>query len=183
MIAVPDRLREVYTRVHAVPEGRPARDVALLGVRIGLAWVFIYNGGGKLFGLFGGGGVHQASRFFGEVAHLHPAVFFTVLAGITEFFGGIGVGVGFLGRLAAVGLVGDMVMAMITVTWKNGIVSNAPGGGYQLNLALITMALVVALMGTGRLSLDELLRRAWASRSTAEGVPARAGSVTGAAHG
>ena len=81
---------------------------------------------------------------------------FTVLAGITEFFGGIAVGVGIFGRIAAVSLLGDMVMAMATVTWGNGIVYHyAPGGGYQLNVALASLAVVIALMGTGRLSLDE----------------------------
>jgi putative oxidoreductase len=155
------RARDIYGQVHATREAGLARDVALLGARVGLAWIFIYNGGGKLFGLFGGGGVHQASLFFGEVAHLHPAVFFTVVAGITEFFGGLAVGLGIFGRVAAVGLVGDMIVAMATVTWGNGIVSNAPGGGYQLNVVLITLALVVALLGTGKFSLDVVMRRLW----------------------
>ena len=153
--------RDAYERVSATRDTGVARDVALLGARVGLAWIFIYNGGGKLFGLFGGGGVHQASLFFGQVAHLHPAVFFTVVAGITEFFGAVAVGLGIFGRIAAVGLTIDMIMAMITVTWGNGIVSNAPGGGYQLNVVLITLAIVVALLGTGRFSLDAALRRMW----------------------
>jgi putative oxidoreductase len=155
------RARDVYAQVHATRDAGPARDLALLGARIGLAWIFIYNGGGKLFGLFGGGGVHQASLFFAQVAHLHPAEFFTVVAGITEFFGGVAVGLGIFGRIAAIGLVVDMIVAMATVTWGNGIVSNAPGGGYQLNVVLITLALVVAFLGTGRFSLDVLIRTVW----------------------
>lgn len=159
VIAVHTRVREIYGQISATRDSRFARDAALLGARVGLAWIFIYNGGGKLFGLFGGGGVHQASVFFGTVAHLHPAVFFTVLAGITEFFGGVAVGLGVFGRIAAAGLIGDMVVAMATVTFGNGIVSNAPGGGYELNLALVALALVVALVGTGAFSLDAVLRR------------------------
>jgi uncharacterized membrane protein YphA (DoxX/SURF4 family) len=77
----------MYRRVKGTQDARLTQDISLLGARIGLAWVFIYNGGGKLFGLFGGGGVHQASIFFGTVAGLHPAVFFTIVAGITEFSG------------------------------------------------------------------------------------------------
>jgi putative oxidoreductase len=174
MIAVPARVRDVYEQAIAIRESRVARDVALLAARVGLVWIFIYNGGGKLFGLFGGGGVHQASLFFGNVAHLHPAVFFTVLAGITEFFGAVAIGLGIFGRVAAVGLVGDMIIAMATVTFGNGIVSNAPGGGYQLNIALVTLALVVALLGTGRFSVDEVLRSFLARRSASEAGPARA---------
>jgi putative oxidoreductase len=168
MIAVPSRVRDVYEQVSATRDTRLARDVALLGARVGLVWIFIYNGGGKLFGLFGGGGVHQASLFFANVAHLHPAVFFTVLAGITEFFGAVAIGLGIFGRLAAMGLVGDMIVAMGTVTFGNGIVSNAPGGGYQLNVALVTLALVVALLGTGRFSVDEALRTFVMRRSASE---------------
>jgi uncharacterized membrane protein YphA (DoxX/SURF4 family) len=52
-----------------------------------------------------------------------------------------------------------MVMAMITVTWATGInsVSNPPG--YQLNLALAVLALVAALLGSGRFSLDAVIER------------------------
>jgi putative oxidoreductase len=175
MMAVPTRVRGVYEQVSAIRENRLARDAALLGARVGLAWIFIYNGGAKLFGLFGGGGIHEAEEFFGSVAHLHPALFFTVLAGITEFFGGIAVGLGVFGRLAAVGLVGDMVIAMATVTWGNGIApTNASGGDYQINVVLAALALVVALLGTGRFSLDKGVRTLVVKRSASKSgsVPA-----------
>ncbi len=54
-----------------------------------------------------------------------------------------------------------MAMAMMTVTFANGIASTAPGGGYELNLALAALAFVVALLGTGRFSLDVGLRLWW----------------------
>jgi uncharacterized membrane protein YphA (DoxX/SURF4 family) len=90
------------------------------------------------------------------VAHLRPGAFFAVLGGIIECFGGAAVGLGLLGRLAAAGLVGDMVIAMITVTFGHGVTGNSTGSGYELNVAL---ALAIAIMGTGRLSVDALLRR------------------------
>jgi uncharacterized membrane protein YphA (DoxX/SURF4 family) len=52
-----------------------------------------------------------------------------------------------------------MVIAMITVTFGHGIIGNSTGSGYELNVALAALALVVAIMGTGRLSLDALVRR------------------------
>ena len=131
-------------------------DLALLGARIGLAWIFIYHGAGTLFGAFSGPGVHVMAVYFGRVAHLHPATFFAVSSGIIEFFGGIAVGCGLLGRLAAAGLVADMVIAMVTVTFRNGLESSSAGSGYELNVALAALALVVALLGTGRFSLDRL---------------------------
>jgi putative oxidoreductase len=152
------RARELSTQVSETRNSPLARDLALVCARIGLAWLFIYHGGTTLFGIFGGAGLHSASIFFGNVAHLHPATFFAASAGIIEFFGGIAIAVGVLGRLAAAALVGDMVIAMITVTFSNGIVSNAPGAGYELNVALASLAMVVAILGTGRFSLDFAVR-------------------------
>ncbi len=150
--------RRANEQIRSVKEAPLARDVALLVVRIGLAWIFIYHGAGTLFGAFGQPGIHGHAVFFATVAHLHPGTFFAVLSGIIEFFGGLAVGVGILGRLAAAGLVGDMVIAMVTVTWHNGIVSNASGSGYEINVALIALATVIVIMGTGRFSLDVVLR-------------------------
>jgi putative oxidoreductase len=135
-----------------------ARDMALLAGRIALAWIFIYHGAGTLFGAFGRGGVHPQAVYFAHVAHLHPGTFFAVLGGIIEFFGGIAVGLGIFGRLAAAGLFGDMVIAMITVTFGNGLIG--PGGsGYELNLALAALALIIVFLGTGRISLDVALHK------------------------
>ena len=56
-------------------------------------------------------------------------------------------------------LFGDMVMAMITVTWATGINSQTSPPGYQLNLALGVLALVIAVFGAGRFSIDALAAR------------------------
>lgn len=152
------RARHATEQIQSTTEAPLARDIALLIVRVGLAWIFIYHGAGTLFGTFGQSGIHGHAIFFANVAHLHPGTFFAVMSGIIEFFGGIAVGLGVLGRLAAAALVGDMVVAMITVTWHNGIISNATGSGYELNVALIALALVIAILGTGRFSLDVVLR-------------------------
>lgn len=147
-----------YEKVRATAHSLATRDVALLIARICLGWIFVYHGASTLFSAFGGAGIHGEAVYFAHVAHLHPGTFFAVLGGIIEFFGGIGVGLGVFGRLAAAGLVGDMVMAMITVTFSQGLVGDASGIGYQLNLALVGLAFVVCLMGTGRLSLDYAVR-------------------------
>jgi putative oxidoreductase len=148
------------------------KDGALLAARVGLAWLFIYHGASTLFGAFHGAGIHNTAVFFANDAHLHPGTFFAVLNGITEFFGGIAIGVGLLSRLAAIGLFGDMVIAMITVTFHNGIVSNAAGSGYEINVALAALAAVIVLLGAGRLSLD-----AWLGRLVARRMSARPASL------
>ncbi|HEY1832621.1 MAG TPA: DoxX family protein [Acidimicrobiales bacterium] len=149
---VPDKIRETRLSPNF-------RDLALMVARLGLAWLFIYHGASTLFGAFHGAGIHRTAVFFANYAHLHPGTFFAVLNGITEFFGGIAIALGVCARLAAVGLVVDMVIAMITVTWHNGIVSNAVGSGYELNIALACLAGVVASLGSGRLSFDYQFRR------------------------
>ncbi|MFZ0250002.1 MAG: DoxX family protein [Acidimicrobiales bacterium] len=144
-------------------------DCALLIARIVLAWIFIYYGAGKLFGWFNGPGIHGTSAYFSQSAHLHPGGLFAVVGGVIEFFGGIAVGLGLFSRLAGIALFGDMVMAMITVTWATGINSHTAPPGYQLNLALAGLALVVAFLGSGRFSLDAAVERRLSGLEGAEG--------------
>jgi uncharacterized membrane protein YphA (DoxX/SURF4 family) len=63
-----------------------------------------------------------------------------------------------------------MVIAMITVTWATGINNSTNPPGYQLNLALAFLALVVALLGAGRFSLDAVI-----GQRLAPGRPAHEG--------
>lgn len=167
MSPVASRARGLLARIRATREAPAARDVALLGARVGLAWIFIYHGAGTLFDAFNGPGIHRQAVFFATVAHLHPGTLFAVLSGVIEFFGGIAVGLGMFGRLAGAALVGDMVVAMVTVTFRNGIEGSATGSGYELNVALAALALVVTVLGTGRLSLDALARTAFRRRRPA----------------
>jgi putative oxidoreductase len=159
MTALIQRATTVHEWFRSTRDAPISRDVALLAARVALAWIFIYHGAGTLFGAFGRGGIHPQAVYFAHVAHLQPGTFFAVLGGIIEFFGGIAVGLGIFGRLAAAGLLGDMVMAMITVTFGHGVIGNSTGSGYELNLALAALALVILLLGTGRISLDVALRK------------------------
>jgi putative oxidoreductase len=159
MTTLTDRATQVSAQFRATRDARLSRDIALLVGRIGLAWIFIYHGAGTLFGAFVRGGIHPQAVYFAHVAHLHPGAFFAVLGGIIECFGGAAVGLGIFGRLAAAGLVGDMVIAMITVTFSNGVIGNSAGSGYELNVALAALALVIAILGTGRFSLDVFFRK------------------------
>jgi putative oxidoreductase len=150
--------------------GGPAMDVALLVVRIALAWVFLYYGAAKLFGSFPGAGlngIHQTGLYMSQTAHLHPGTLFAVLAGVTEFGGGVAMALGFCTRLAGLALFGDMVLATVTVTWSTGLSSATSPPGYQLNLALGALAAAAALIGAGRYSLDALISGALDRRGRA----------------
>ncbi len=152
------RVKSAVTQFRATRDARLTRDLALLIARIALSWIFIFHGASTLFGAFGGAGLHAEAVYFSNYAHLRPGTFFALLAGIIEFFGGIAVGLGVFGRIAGAAIAGDMIMAMITVTFSQGLVGNSSGIGYQLNIALTALALVIAFLGTGRFSLDALLR-------------------------
>ncbi len=151
--------RELLATVLGARTAPLPADLALNPARTALAWIFIYHGSGKLFGWFNGPGVHRTAVYFANTAHLHPGEFFAVLGGVTEFGSGIALALGLASRLAGIALFGDMVMAMITVSWANGINSETPTPGYELNMALGVLALVVAFFGAGRFSIDALIGR------------------------
>ncbi len=143
-----------------------AIDIALVAVRIALAWIFIYYGAQKLFGAFNGQGLQGTALYFSHTVHLRPGELFAVLGGVTEFGGGIAIAVGFCSRLAALALFADQVIAMITVTWVNGFGSLTGGAGYPFNVALAVLALVVVVLGAGRPSIDGVITRRLGARSS-----------------
>jgi len=160
--ALPTRRQRARSLLAAVLSTRTAplpADLALVAARIALAWIFIYYGAGKLFGSFNGPGLHRTALYFSNTAHLHPGGFFAVLGGVIELGAGVALALGLGSRLAGVALFGDMVMAMITVTWATGINNQTVPPGYQLNLALGVLALVAAIFGSGRFSLDALIEQ------------------------
>lgn len=160
--SLPGRKRRAHSVLATALGSRTAAlptDFALVITRIVLAWIFIYYGAGKLFGAFNGPGMHATALYFSNTAHLHPGGLFAVLGGVVEFGGGIAVALGLGTRLAGVALFGDMVIAMITVTWATGINSQTSPPGYQLNLALGVLALVLAFFGGGRFSVDAFAER------------------------
>jgi putative oxidoreductase len=148
-------------------------DAAIIPIRIVLAWIFIYYGAGKLFGAFNGPGLHNTALFFADTAHLRPGMLFAVLAGVTEFGGGIAIALGLGSRLAGLALFGDQVIAMITVTWALGI-GSLTTGGYEFNITLAVLALAVVALGSGRLSIDNIIGR----RLRASGADGSRGSST-----
>lgn len=118
---------------------RPSVDYALLTARVVAGVIFAAHGAQKLFGAFGGPGLEKTVEMLGPVGY--PVV-------IGEFFGGLGLIVGFLSRFSAAALIVTMAGAIATVHGKNGFFLQ--GGGFEYNLALIGLLAPTLLAGPGR---------------------------------
>jgi len=88
-------------------------DVDLAILRLVLGIVFFAHGAQKMLGWFGGYGFAGTMGFFTNMMHI-PAVF-AFLAIAAEFFGGRGLILGFLTRVAAFGILVNMVVAVAMV--------------------------------------------------------------------
>ncbi|MGC2247825.1 MAG: DoxX family protein, partial [Terriglobales bacterium] len=91
---------------------RTTKDVTLTMLRLVLGVVFFAHGAQKLLGWFGGYGFHGTMGFF-EHFGMPPFVGFLII--ITEFFGGLGLIVGLLTRIAALGIGVEMIGAIFLV--------------------------------------------------------------------
>ena len=115
------------------------------------------HGAQKLFGWFGGGGLQGTAEFFATGLGLEPGMFFAVLVGATEFFGGLLLALGFLTRPAAVAATILLAVAAFKVHLANGFFVMNGGYEYALLWGLITLA--IAFRGGGALSVDRAIGR------------------------
>ena len=136
-------------------------DAAIMVVRLMLGIVFFPHGAQKMLGWFGGNGFSGTMHYFTENAHI-PAVF-AFLAIAAEFFGSLGLILGFLSRIAAFGIAVNMLVAIATVHHRFGLFMNwtgqQRGEGFEYHLLVIAMALAVMIRGAGAASVDLTLSR------------------------
>src|ERR1700684_1019649 len=100
-------------------------DYAITILRLVLGIVFLAHGAQKMLGWFGGYGFSGTMGFFTHQLGI-PAPF-AFLAICAEFFGGLGLIVGALGRIAAFGIMCNMLVAVMMVHGKNGLFMNWAG--------------------------------------------------------
>jgi putative oxidoreductase len=115
------------------------------------------HGAQKLFGWFGGGGLDATAEGFATHLGLEPGMFFAVLVGATEFFGGLMLAVGFLTRPVAVAVTILLAVAAFKVHLPNGFFVR--DGGYEFALLWSLVALALAFRGGGELSVDRAIGR------------------------
>lgn len=133
-------------------------DLALLAVRAALGTVFIAHGAQKLFGWFGGDGLSAEADSMAERG-LEPAELMAVMAGLSEFVGGVLVLLGLLTPLGAIAIAAAMLTAIAADTGQNGFFIQDEG--FEYNLVLLTNCAALLFAGSGAYSID----RALSSRS------------------
>jgi putative oxidoreductase len=144
-------------------------DWVLTIVRVVLGIVFFAHGAQKLLGWFGGHGRSATVHMFRDELGIPTPLAYLAIA--AEFFGGLGLIVGFLTRIAALGIAITMAVATVTVHLKHGFFlnwfGNKQGHGFEYHLLAIALAIVVIVYGAGAFSLDRALYRQLASRDVA----------------
>jgi putative oxidoreductase len=133
----------------------------LLVARLVLGFLMAAHGAQKLFGWFGGYGLHATGEFLVQLG-FPPARLFAMAAGLGEFVGGLLIAFGFLGPVGPALVIAVMIVAMISVHWHNGVF--ATKNGVELPLVYATSVFGLALAGYGPYSVDALI--GWSSRWT-----------------
>ncbi|MCL4745279.1 MAG: DoxX family protein [Burkholderiaceae bacterium] len=131
-----------------------------LALRIPVGIIFVAHGAQKLFGAFGGYGLEGTGQFMASMG-LAPGYLMALLAGSSEFFGGLALLFGVLVRPAAAALALTMLVAIFSVHIDKGLFMDK--NGYEFALALLAASVSLLISGAGRLSVDAAL----AARGTA----------------
>jgi putative oxidoreductase len=128
-------------------------------VRVILGTVFFAHGAQKLQGWIAGACLRKTLGTLHEFAGLPVSLAY--VATMSEFFGGVGLIVGLLSRVAAIGICVTMLSAIAMVHWRFGLFMNwfgdNKGHGFEYHLLAIGLAIVIIVRGSGALSLDRLL--------------------------
>ena len=136
-------------------------DKVLTLLRIALGIVVFPHGAQKLLGWFGGFGYTGTMGFLTGMMHIpYPLALLVIIA---EFFGALGLIVGFLGRIAAFGIAVNFIVVVFLVHLPNGFFMNwtgqQKGEGYEFFILLIAMAIAILIRGSGALSIDRMISR------------------------
>src|SRR5580698_636645 len=137
-------------------------DVATDIVRLVLGVIFFAHGAQKMLGWFGGPGFSGTMGMF--TGYMHIPAPFAFLAIAAEFFGGLGLILGFLTRIAAFGIAVNMVVAVVTVHSGNGFFMNwvgtQKGEGFEYHLLVLAMTAFLMVRGAGAFSVDRVIATA-----------------------
>lgn len=128
-------------------------DTALLASRLTVGGSWAAHGAQKYFGAFDGPGLDGTTKMMHSLGFEPPDQFAKVVA-LTELTGGTLVALGALGAVGPAMMLSVMLVASETVHKKNGYF--ASDGGYELNVLYSVVALLLANLGFGNISVDRI---------------------------
>ena len=135
---------------------------ATLILRLVLGVVFFAHGAQKLLGWFGGPGFSGTMGMFTGYLHIPAPLAFLAIA--AEFFGGLGLILGFLTRIAAFGITVNMLVAIATVHHSYGFFMNwdgtQKGEGFEYHLLVLAITAYLIIRGAGAISVDRAIATA-----------------------
>ncbi len=126
-------------------------------LRLTLGLVMFPHGAQKLLGWYGGLGFDGTMGFLTLTMGLPWIIAFLVVIG--EFFGSLGLLVGFLTRFSSASIGVIMLGAITMVHLQNGFFMNwfgrQPGEGYEYHLLVLGISITLTVIGAGRWSVDQ----------------------------
>src|SRR5437899_10646752 len=129
---------------------------ATLILRLVLGVVFFAHGAQKMLGWFGGPGFSGSMGLFTGYLHIPAPLAFLAIA--AEFFGGLGLILGFLTRIAAFGIAMNMVVAIAMVHSSFGFFMNSTGSqkveGFEYQLRVLAIIAFLMMRGAGAVSAE-----------------------------
>jgi putative oxidoreductase len=136
-------------------------------LRLALGAVFFAHGAQKMLGWWGGHGFSATMSGF-EHRGIPAALAFLAIA--AEFFGGIGLILGLLSRVAAFGIACVMLVAIFKVHLVNGFFMNwagqQKGEGFEYHVLVLAMTAAIMIAGSGAWSVDRALSAQLVGRLT-----------------
>lgn len=129
-------------------------NLGLLIIRLIFGLLMAGHGAQKLFGWFGGHGLAGTGGFFEQLG-FRPGKHFAAVASLSEFIGGLLFAAGFLGPVAPALILAVMLVASISVHWRNGVFAST--NGVEIPLLYAACVVGIALIGFGSYSLDAAL--------------------------
>jgi len=132
-------------------------NAGLLILRVIFGLFLAYHGYNKFFGP---GGLAGTARFFESIGMRRPH-WQARLAATTEVVSGVLLAAGMLTPLAAAGMIGLMVVAIVADHWKVGFFIFLPNQGWEYCASILVTAFVIGMVGPGRWSLDHAFGIEW----------------------
>ena len=129
-------------------------NLAMLVLRVVLGGLLTGHGAQKLFGWWGGYGLDGTSAWL-ESMGLRPGRPWAIMAGGSEFGGGVLSLLGLFNPLGPLGVIGAMAMAARKAHWGKPIWVTE--GGPELPVTNMSIATALMLAGPGKYSLDRAL--------------------------